>query len=230
VRQQYVHPGVNQSAARVNADNAAQARNRYYQQHNPQPSSGRVVTRQQTNPQTNVTVQNGAFRNRPGNPVVTNGRSAQIAAQSNGNTRWGNNWNRGNQNNSRNWSWADAQRNRQRGHHDRDWWRSRYNRFALFGGGYYYWDNNYWYPAYGYDPSYDTYVYDAPVYSYNALPPSQVIANVQTELQRQGYYPYAVDGLMGPMTRAAIANFQRDHNLAITSAIDEPTLQELGLV
>ena len=56
-----------------------------------------------------------------------------------------------------------------------------------------------------------------------------MIANVQTELQRLGYYRYAVDGEMGPATRAAIANYQRDTGLAITSAIDEPTLQSLGL-
>jgi len=38
-----------------------------------------------------------------------------------------------------------------------------------------------------------------------------------------------VDGEMGPMTRAAIANYQRDTGLAITSAIDGPTLGSLGL-
>ena len=38
-------------------------------------------------------------------------------------------------------------------HHDRHWWRSHYNTtFVLFGGGYYYWDAGYWYPAYGYNP------------------------------------------------------------------------------
>jgi peptidoglycan hydrolase-like protein with peptidoglycan-binding domain len=30
-------------------------------------------------------------------------------------------------------------------------------------------------------------------------------------------------------TRAAIANFQRDYNLPITGAIDEPTVGALGL-
>ena len=40
---------------------------------------------------------------------------------------------------------------------------------------------------------------------------------------------YAVDGQMGPVTRAAIANYQRDSGLAMTSAIDEPTLNSLGL-
>jgi hypothetical protein len=126
-------------------------------------------------------------------------------------------------------SWEHARRRHHHNHHHRDWWRSRYSRFALFGAGYYFWDNGYWFPAYGYDPSYNTYAYSEPIYGYNDLEPAQVITSVQTELQRQGYYRYAVDGEMGPATRAAIANYQRDNGLSITSAIDEPTLQSLGL-
>lgn len=126
-------------------------------------------------------------------------------------------------------SWQHARRRHHRQHRHRDWWRSRYSRFALFGTGYYFWDGGYWFPAYGYDPAYNTYSYEEPIYGYGDLEPAQVIANVQTELQRLGYYRYAVDGLMGPMTRAAIADFQRDNGLAITAAIDEPTLQTLGL-
>jgi hypothetical protein len=126
-------------------------------------------------------------------------------------------------------NWDEARRRHYREHHDRNWWRSRFSRFALFGSGYYFWDNGYWYPAYGYDPAYNTYAYDEPIYGYGDLDPAQVIANVQTELQRLGYYRYAVDGQMGPATRAAIAAYQRDNGLAITSAIDEPTLQSLGL-
>lgn len=116
-----------------------------------------------------------------------------------------------------------------RRHHDRGWWRSHYNRFSLFGGGYYYWNNNYWYPAYGYDPYYSSYSYDEPIYSYQDQDPGQVIAGVQTELQRLGYYRYAVDGLMGPATRGALARFQRDNGLSITAGIDRQTLRTLGL-
>jgi putative peptidoglycan binding protein len=140
-------------------------------------------------------------------------------------------------NNNRNWqnntsgvfTFEQARRNFHRDRHDRSWWRSRYNRIVLFGGGYYYWDNNYWYPAYGYDPYYSNYTYDEPIYGYNELAPGQVIANVQTALQEQGYYNDAVDGLIGPNTRAALSNFQRDRGLPITAAIDGPTLQALGL-
>ena len=126
-------------------------------------------------------------------------------------------------------NWDQVRRRHDGQHHHRDWWRRHYTRFVLFGGGYYFWDNGYWFPAYGYDPVYNAYEYAEPIYGYDGLEPEQVIANVQTELQRLGYFPYAVDGQMGPMTRAAISNYQRDTGLAITSAIDEPTLQSLGL-
>jgi peptidoglycan hydrolase-like protein with peptidoglycan-binding domain len=61
------------------------------------------------------------------------------------------------------------------------------------------------------------------------LPPDQVIANVQAALQEQGYYHGDVDGLIGPLTRAAIAEYQRDHGLYETAAIDRPTLESLGM-
>ena len=37
--------------------------------------------------------------------------------------------------------------------HDRGWYHSRYNRVEQIGGGYYYWNDGYWYPAWGYEPS-----------------------------------------------------------------------------
>jgi hypothetical protein len=137
------------------------------------------------------------------------------------------NWN--NRVTTNNHSWEEARRRHHRNHHDRSWWRSRYSRFALFGAGYYFWDSGYWYPAYGYDSRYNSYSYNEPIYGYNDLDPAQVISTVQTKLQQLGYYRYAVDGTMGPATRAAIANYQRETGLSITSAIDEPTLQSLGL-
>lgn len=115
--------------------------------------------------------------------------------------------------------------------HDRDWWRHHYGhtRFVLFGGGYYFWNNNYWYPAYGYDPGYSTYTFDEPIYGPNETEPGQVISNVQVELQRAGYYDGEIDGLIGPNTREALARFQADQGLYVTRAIDEPTLEALGL-
>jgi hypothetical protein len=95
-------------------------------------------------------------------------------------------------------------------------------------GGPYYWNSGYWFPAWGYDPG-AYYAYDGPIYAYNNLPPDQVIANVQAALQQQGYYHGEVDGLLGPLTRDAIANYQRDHGLYMTSTIDQPTLESLGM-
>lgn len=115
-----------------------------------------------------------------------------------------------------------------RGHHHRDWWRSRYTRFALFGGGYYYWNSGYWYPAYGYDPYFSTYTYDAPIYSYNDLQPGQVLADVQAELARRGYYDGPIDGVYGGQTQEALLRFQRDADLPESGIIDSETLDALG--
>jgi len=112
--------------------------------------------------------------------------------------------------------------------HDRNWWSGHYNRVVFVYGGWYAWNAGYWYPAWGYAPN-SYYAYDGPIYGYNNLPPDQVIGNVQAALQQQGYYHGEVDGLLGPLTRAAIADYQRDRGLYITSAIDRPTLQSLGM-
>jgi len=61
------------------------------------------------------------------------------------------------------------------------------------------------------------------------MDPGQVVGNVQAALQEQGYYDGEVDGILGPLTRAAIARYQQDHGLYTTSAVDEPTLESLGL-
>ena len=122
-----------------------------------------------------------------------------------------------------------AFRNYHRQWHDRSWWRSHCNRIVFVNAGWYYWNAGYWFPAWGYDP-YVTYAYDGPIYGYNGLSPDQVTVNVQEQLARVGYYDGPIDGLLGPMTREAIAVYQADNGLAITSAIDEPTLAALGLV
>jgi hypothetical protein len=114
--------------------------------------------------------------------------------------------------------------------HDQGWYRSHYNRVELIGGGYYYWNNGYWYPAWGYDPAAAYYAYDAPIYvGHRAEPPDQVIADVQAVLQQMGYYKGEVDGLLGPLTREALTAYQADQGLTTTAVIDEPTLDSLGL-
>ena len=114
--------------------------------------------------------------------------------------------------------------------HDAAFYRSSYGRVENFGGGAYYWNNGYWYPAWGYDNAYSYYPYDGPIYvGRSAMPVDRVIANVQAELQEMGYYRGEVDGLLGPLTRQALASYQRDNGLYATAVMDEPTLSSLGL-
>jgi hypothetical protein len=114
--------------------------------------------------------------------------------------------------------------------HDQGWYHSHYQRVELIGGGYYFFNNGYWFPAWGYSPSAQYYAYDAPIYvGQRAVPPDQVIADVQALLQQMGYYTGEVDGLLGPMTREALTAYQTDQGLTTTAVIDEPTLQSLDL-
>src|SRR6266700_4044127 len=112
--------------------------------------------------------------------------------------------------------------------HDQNWWHSHQNNIVFVFGAPYYWNAGYWFPAWGYYPN-AYYAWDGPIYAYNRLPPDQVIANVQTVLQQQGYYQGEVDGLLGPQTRAALADYQRANGLAETASVDQPTLESLGM-
>jgi len=114
-------------------------------------------------------------------------------------------------------------------HHDHDWWKHHCVAFIFFDWGWWGWYDGWWYPAWGYDP-YSYYEYNEPIYGYGGLSPEQVVASVQAQLQQLGYYTYAIDGNMGPLTRSAIARYQRDHLLPITSGIDPATLGSLGII
>lgn len=126
-------------------------------------------------------------------------------------------------------SYHDVYSHYHRQYHDRYWWHGHYDRIVIIGGGPYYWNAGYWYPAWGYDPAFTAYAYDGPIYSYDNLPPDQVLTNVQEALQDQGYYNGDVDGQLGPKTRDALGAYQQDHGLEVTSAVDEPTVDSLGL-
>ena len=145
-------------------------------------------------------------RNRTRNAVVTN------------------NW-RGSQFQGRNYA---VFRNYSRQWHNRDWWQSHFNTIVFVGGGWWYWNNDYWFPAWGYAPG-AYYPYDGPIYGYSNVGPGQVVVNVQSQLARDGYYSGPADGVLGPMTRQAIAAYQADNGLAVTSTVDEPTMASLGL-
>ncbi len=126
-------------------------------------------------------------------------------------------------------SYFDALKRCRHERHDRHWWNRHCRTIVFINTGYYYLDTGYWYPAYGYSSTYDYYDYDGPIYTYANLLPDQVIANVQAALREAGYYVGPITGSLNPATRAAISNFQRDYGLIITGAVDEPTVQSLGL-
>jgi hypothetical protein len=114
--------------------------------------------------------------------------------------------------------------------HDQWWWSSHHNHIVFVFGAPYYWDTGYWYPAWGYDPG-ASYYYDGPIYASNPeMDPGQTVANVQSALQQQGYYQGEIDGILGPQTRAALAEYQSAQGLEPTGAVDEPTLETLGMV
>lgn len=119
-------------------------------------------------------------------------------------------------------------RNYNRQFHNRDWWHHHYNRIVFVDSGWWYWNAGYWFPAWGYDSS-SYYPYDGPIYGYSNVGPGQVVVSVQTQLARDGYYTGPIDGALGPMTRQAIAAYQADNGLAVTSTVDEPTVASLGL-
>ena len=88
---------------------------------------------------------------------------------------------------------------------------------------------DYGYPSdYGYP--YGSYYTEPAPYSSPGYDSSESLAiSVQDELTRLGYSPGPIDGVIGPQTRDAIADFQNDHRLPVTGQIDAPLLQALGL-
>ena len=116
-----------------------------------------------------------------------------------------------------------------RHHHGHNWWHNHCGAIIFWDWGWWGWWDGWWYPAWGYDPYYQSYEYGEPIYGYDGMPPDEVIANVQSALQQLGYYTYAVDGKMGPLTQSAINRYQRDNRLPITGTIDAATAGSLGL-
>jgi hypothetical protein len=141
-----------------------------------------------------------------------------------------NNVGRGKTSDGNNDNYAEAMRRYRHERHDHDWWKQHYTVIVLVGGGYYYWDGGYWYPAWGYDPNYERYDYDGPIYTYGNLLPDQVITNVQRALKEFGYYAGDVNGSLGVNTRRALTAYQQDYGLDATGVVDEATVRALGLI
>jgi hypothetical protein len=164
------------------------------------------------NPQRNVTTRDPAAR-----PQLDPRETPRDAAKTNSRNK-----------NDRS-SFFDAFHRHRHEWHDRNWWHNHCDTVVFVSTGYYFLDAGYWYPAFGYDPLNSYYDYDGPIYTYGNLLPDEVIANVQVALQDAGYYSGPITGSLSVETRAALANFQRDYGLQITGAIDEPTVETLGL-
>jgi hypothetical protein len=74
------------------------------------------------------------------------------------------------------------------------------------------------------------YVEPAPVYvERRYVVRHNVVVDVQAQLNRRGYNAGRVDGVMGPQTSSAIAQFQRDRGLRVTGDINEAVLRSLRL-
>jgi N-acetylmuramoyl-L-alanine amidase len=115
----------------------------------------------------------------------------------------------------------------------RGWDRSRvhewnHHHYRFYGGDWVVIDPGY---PYDYGYPYGSYYGDEPApYSAPAYDSSASLAmSVQDQLTRLGYSPGAIDGVIGPQTRDAIADFQSDHRLPVTGQIDTPLVQALGL-
>ncbi len=134
---------------------------------------------------------------------------------------------------SRHGDWKDGHRTAwRRDDHDNDrddHHHHRHDRF-FFGfspvwypsGGFY----GYGYPDYSYD-NYDGLYQDNGYYSGQSDSASMQLL-VQEALARRGYYTGQVDGVIGPQTRSAIREFQRDNGLAVTGRITPELLETLG--
>jgi hypothetical protein len=171
---------------------------------------------------------NNPGNEKPGVKDPGNGKPA-VNSAGNGNTV-DNNVGRGKTTNDNRDSYADAMRRYRHERHDCNWWKQHYIVIVLVGGGYYYQDAGYWYPAWGYDPNYERYDYDGPIYTYGNLLPDQVIINVQRVLQQLGYYTRDLNGSLGVDTRQALTAYQQDYGLNATGVVDEATVRSLGLI
>jgi hypothetical protein len=125
---------------------------------------------------------------------------------------------------------------------------AQYNRNNNYGGlwtqanthndwnhnGQHYWNNhNYrWYEG-GWliiDGFFNPYYSNGNVGYYNNASYGSTASSVQSRLAELGYYNGSIDGDVGPGTRNAIVNFQRDNNLYVSGRITNELLQSLQLL
>ena len=61
-------------------------------------------------------------------------------------------------------------------------------------------------------------------------PSQEQIKRAQEQLKAAGYEPGSVDGVWGPQTEAAVRDFQKQHGLSVSGALDDGTRHALGLI
>ena len=136
--------------------------------------------------------------------------------------------------------WDGRDRNDRWGNHRHGNWRHRryypryYPRYSPFYG----YPFSYGYP-YGYGYGYPYFGASAALYYHGYHPPRRqqvytprggsVVAQVQQELARAGYYRGAVDGIMGNGTRNAIRAYERANGLRVDGRIDGELLRSMGI-
>ena len=132
--------------------------------------------------------------------------------------------------------------------HDHSW---HGHRCHFHNGFWFIYDPFLWYPYgygygyYPYDSYYDSSYYDSSYYDDGSHPVNEYapgpattqseysgdarVSDVQSALAREGYYDGAVDGVLGPGTRRALRNYQRDHHLDVTGGISHGVIEALRL-
>ena len=126
-----------------------------------------------------------------------------------------------------------------------DWNRHRYypryhRRYSPFYGypfshGYPYGYPGYGYPYFGASAALYYYGYhpqprpQAQARVYTPRGGDSVVAQVQRELARNGYYRGVVDGVMGNGTRNAIRSYERANGLRVDGRIDGELLRSIGI-
>jgi hypothetical protein len=113
-----------------------------------------------------------------------------------------------------------------------------------YWGGYGYYPYGYGYYPYGYGYSYYPYYssgyypygsYNYGYYNYNrsgyrdSYAGGSMVAQVQRRLAQSGYYRGAIDGVMGPRTRAAIRAYERSRGLRVDGVISQQLIATMGL-
>src|ERR1051325_1816737 len=76
---------------------------------------------------------------------------------------------------------------------------------------------------------YSYYPYDYSGYNDNGYSNVQLVVEVQRRLARAGYYHGAIDGILGPETRRAIAAYERAHQMPAYGVLDRQPLRTPSL-